>query len=133
MDYEKILTDAYAAATAAILARFKEGKREHPFNCGFAWVIIDGQDGLARHCRKMLKSEVAQTDQFRREYQIRYGDKGYPRGWQFWKPGDWPSAAAVGVPTIYQQDVDFMSAGAKGFADELAKHGIVATVGSRLD
>lgn len=52
----------------------------------------------------------------------RYGDKGYPRGWQFWKPGNHNG-----------QSVRIFEAGARGFRDELAKYGIRADVGSRLD
>ena len=129
MNYEQILTDAYAAATAGILAHFKAGKQEHPFNCGFAWVQIDGTDALARYCRKQIKVNGGPQKRENRKY----GDKGYPSGWQFWAPGEWPSAEEAGVPTIYGQDMDFKRAGAEAFQKELAKHGIVATVGTRLD
>jgi hypothetical protein len=131
-DFDKILDEAVAAATAAILAKFTAGDSEHQFNCGFAWVNIDGKEPLANYCRKMLKSEVGQSTQFKREYEIRYGGKGYPSGWQFWAPGDWPASSVVGKP-VYQQDMDFKAAGASAFQKVLADYGIRATVGTRLD
>lgn len=127
MDYEAILTEAYEAADAAIKAKFDKGDREHPFNCGFAWVIIDGKEPLANYCRTKLKAN--QQLNGRRIDAIRYGDKGYPRGWQFWKPGSWPANA----PQNFQQDRDFWVAGARAFARVLEDHGVHATVGSRLD
>lgn len=132
-DFEEILDAAHTAATAAILAHFQAGNREQPFNCGFAWVTIEGTEPLARHCRKMVKSEVGQDQRFSRVYRMKYGDKGEPRGWQWWAPGTWPKPEDVGVPTIYQQDMDFKAAGCRAFQAVLAEHGIRATVGTRLD
>ena len=131
-DFDKILDEAHAAATAAILAHFAAGKREAPFNCGFAWVTIDGVSPLARYCRKMLNSEVGQSRQFQREYEIRYGSKGHPTGWQWWGPGNWPSAKDMGFP-VYTQDMDFKAAACRAFQDVLANYGYSATVGTRLD
>lgn len=139
MDFAKILQDAHDAASSAILAKFHKGDREQPFNCGFAWVTIDGNDALARFCRK----EIAQRKKLNaagqigrgtvREAEIHFGDKGYPRGWQWWKPGKWPSKAEAGVSAMYEQDMDFHVAAARAFQQVLADHGINATVGSRLD
>lgn len=132
MDYAKILDEAYNAATAAILAKFKAGDSEQPFNCGFAWVTIDGTDGLARYCRKMIK-ELGDPRKLSYAESSRYGDKGYPSGWQFWGPGEWPTKAAAGVDAVYAQDMDFKAAGARAFQEVLANYGIRATVGTRLD
>ena len=130
--FEKILNEAHAAATAAIRAMFDAGKSEQPFNCGFAWVTIDGTSPMARHCRKMANSETGQSKAFKSEYHHRYGDKGYPRGWQWWGPGDWPSSQEMGHP-VYTQDMDFKAAGARAFQDVLGTYGYNATVGTRLD
>lgn len=129
MDFQKILDEAHAAAAAA-----QKGMVENPnaFDCGFAWVTIDGKDPLARFCRKQLKRIKHEENEkgyglqeayaaVRRAEQI-YGDKGYPRGWQFWKPGG-SQAQSIGIH----------EAGARAFRDKLAEHGIRADVGSRLD
>lgn len=128
MDYEAILTEAQNAATAAIRAKFDKGDTEAGMNCGFAWVTVSGTDALARHCRKVLKDAGG----FRRENMKRYGDKGEPRGWQWWAPGTWPTKEEIGR-TVYGQDMDFKRAGAQAFADVLAEYGIRATVSTRLD
>lgn len=120
LNYEEILTAAFAAADAAIAAEVaKRPENERDFDCGFAWVTVDGQDGLARHCRAKLKAMDPKASYAEKS---RYGDKGYPRGWQFWKPGNHNG-----------QSVRIFEAGARGFRDELAKYGIRADVGSRLD
>lgn len=139
MDFGKILQEAHDAATAAILARFKSGGREQPFNCGFAWVTIDGNDATARYCRSELKARKALFDKGQigrgalSEAHNHFGDKGYPRGWQWWKPGVWPNKDEAGVPAVYEQDMDFHVAAARAFQEVLANYGISATVGSRLD
>lgn len=135
MDFEQILKDAHTAATKAILEKFRKGDREQPFNCGFAWVKVDGNDPLARFCRQRIKNTHTQLGGRTREEHRLFGDKGEP-GWQWWKPGNWPSAAVLGlndVPKVYEQDMDFHIEGAKAFVKVLAEHGIRATVGSRLD
>lgn len=118
MDYEAIFLAARKAAREAVAAEVaRKPEDERDFDCGFAWVTIDGQDGLARWCReqaKRWKNTPVEAN--------KYGDKGYPRGWQFWKPGGFNG-----------QSVRIHEAGARGFRDELAKHGIRADVGSRLD
>lgn len=125
MDFELILSDAYKAATRAILVHSLHHK-EQEFNCGFAWVTIDGTEPLARHCHKALVAgnKTGWTD---RDTKMFYGSKGYPTGWQFWCPGDWPETHR------HRQDMDFHRAGAEAFAKSLATYGIRATVGSRLD
>lgn len=112
MNYETILDEAHEAARKAVNAMGPENM--HALDCGFAWVTIDGNDPLARHCRKQLK----ESPTMRRTY----GDKGYPKGWQFWKPGDFDGQA-----------VGHHEAGARAFRDKLAEYGIRADVGSRLD
>lgn len=127
-DFAAILKEAHEAA-----ARAQDGMVENPnaFDCGFAWVVIDGSDDLARACRKAIKAKVkehtamgiphpertAETDM--RPF---WGSKGYPTGWQFWMPGCAP-VQAVGIH----------EAGAKAFALVLGKHGIRAEWRSRLD
>ena len=146
-DMEALLSACYQKADAAIAARFVEGKREQPYNCGFAWVKIDGTLPLARYCRAVRKEldieranlaarataaqDYAEVSRINREYNIkmnRYGDKGEP-GWQFWKPGSWPKDA----PDNYQQDMDFHMTGARAFVQALAEAGIRADASCRLD
>jgi len=108
----EVLKDAHEAATEA-MKQWVLDHKELPFNCGFAWVNIDGTTPLARWCRK---NESGQD----RGY---YGSKGYPRGWQFWAPGEYNG-----------QDMDCQRAGAQAFSRVLAHRlGLAATVGSRLD
>jgi hypothetical protein len=139
-EFENILDKAHNAATQAILDMYKEGKREQPFNCGFAWVTIDGNDALARFCRKTHPDTPAVRRNSERSMDRFYGSKGEP-GWRWWKPGEWPSmaklvGAEVDMSTVgglYQQDMDFHVAAATAFQKVLADHGIRANVGSRLD
>lgn len=123
LDYEKILAEAIAAAKGAVeIASHKYP--EMAGACGFAWIKIDGTDGLARHCRKQIKIIEAQhlgNQETHRRTHL-YGSKGYPNGWQFWNPGN-----HIG------QRVDIKEAGAIAFRDVLANYGIRADVGSRLD
>ena len=119
MDYEAILNEAHAAAAEAVkvaATRYDEMRGA----CGFAWVTISGTEPLARYCRKQLKA--LPIDGTRTASRMRLGSKGYPSGWQFWNPGNHGG-----------QRVDIKEAGAKAFRDVLAKHGIRADAGSRLD
>lgn len=115
----RVFGQALAAATAAKLKFFQDGRREAPFNCGFAWVTIPGNSGFARWCRKQTGHQ--------------YGSKGYPKGWQFWGPGSWPTAEQAGVETVYGQDMDVNIEGARAFAEVLKGYGVDATVGYRYD
>jgi hypothetical protein len=129
--YEAILTEAHAAASAAIQAKYDAGDREQPFNCGFAWVKMPARSAFARYlasveCGPQTPKALAEG----MTNSARYGRKGEP-GWQWWKPGQWPNPPA-GVPS-YQQDMDFHIAGAEAFASVLNRYGMDATVGSRLD
>ena len=119
MSMSNLLDRAHDAASAAILAHFQAGKREKPFNCGFAWVTIPGTSALAKWCRTQPEDS-------------QFGAKGYPKGWTFFCPGRWPTSARMGFP-VYQQDLDFHRAGAKAFAAVLRENGIEAIVDSRLD
>lgn len=113
MDYETILNEAIAAAQVAVA-----GKTDtQAFNCGFAWVTIDGKSPLANHCRKKIKQVGGD-----RRADRKYGSKGYPSGWQFWDPANY-----------YGQDMDVKVLGARAFQQVLADYNIVGTVGSRLD
>lgn len=127
IDYEMILVKAHEMAALAVSEA--SGKyNEMAGACGFAWVTIEGTDGLARFCRKTIRdfAKTAGVGAFGRrdvmEKQRHYGDKGYPRGWQFWNPGEYLG-----------QRVDIKETGARAFRDVLAEAGIRATVGSRLD
>ena len=73
---------------------------------------------LARYCRAQLKLQPGDDWQTRRYF----GDRGYPRGWHFWQPGNFPG-----------QSVDTHLKGATAFRAVLAKYGIRADVNSRLD
>lgn len=130
MDFTKILQEAHDAATQAIRDYFN-GHEEQPLNCGFAWVTIDGTSALARHCRKQLAEATGSLAE-RNKVRLLCGDKGYPSGWEFWGPGNWPSEEEVGR-TVYAQDMTFRRVGAEAFQKKLAEHGISATVGTRLD
>lgn len=112
MDYEAILIEAHAEAAKAV-AHAATVYDEMRGACGFAWVTISGNEPLARHCRKQSKNTLMRQH---------YGDKGYPKGWQFWNPGNHGG-----------QRVDIKEAGAKAFVMVLAKYGIRADQGSRLD
>lgn len=127
MSYDEILQSAHEAASAAILRKFENGDREKPFNCGFAWVTIDGRTALARHCRKLAGGPKVSlvTKRF-------YGSKS-ESGWKWWKPGSWPTAEAAGVDRVYQQDMDFHYAASVAFAEVLKLHGFPATAHSMLD
>lgn len=119
-DYEMILAEAHGAAIFAVRdasRKFDEMRGA----CGFAWVNISGNEPLARFCRKELKAydKAGVTNPLMRHA---LGDKGYPSGWQFWNPGNHGG-----------QRIDIKEAGAKAFRDVLAKYGIRADVGSRLD
>ena len=108
--FTAILAEAYAAADLA-----QAGKVEdlNAFDCGFAWVTIDGTSPLARWCRQQSNGERNRQ----------YGSKGYPTGWQFWCPGNFNG-----------QSIGIHEAGAKAFQDVLAlKYNIRADVGSRYD
>lgn len=133
MERGLILIAAHAAAKVAILARFADGKREHGMNCGFAWVVIDGRSSMAKYCRKDLGDErTASYDQRRF-----YGSKS-EKGWQWWRPGQWPSleevqAVAPDVEVLYEQDMDMIYAGAQAFAKVLQDNGVNAYAACRLD
>lgn len=118
--FQQILDEAHTAASAA-----QNGMVENPtaFDCGFAWVTIDGNSPLARFCRKRIKVAEKESGILgRNNAQRLYGDKDYPKGWCFWKPGG-----------SQAQSVHIHVTGANAFRDKLAEHGIRADVGSRLD
>lgn len=109
-DYAAILTEAHAAARAAV------ADQPDRWACGFAWVTIDGTHPLARWCRKHGAGAEGWAQR------SIYGDKGYPKGWQWWCPGNFRG-----------QSVDAHERGAYAFRDVLATYGIRADAGSRLD
>lgn len=126
MDFANILREAHEAATLAI-AEYSLTHSEQPFNCGFAWVTISGTEPLARYCRNQIEAAKYFPPSQRNAVEFIHGSKGYPTGWQFWCPGDWPDTHP------HRQDMDFYRAGAQGFGKKLAEFGIRATTGSRLD
>lgn len=120
-DWESIIKAAHDAARAAVIAEVaREPENPHAFDCGFAWVTIEGNEAIARHCRARLK-DTAPLHRIKGDLRL-YGDKGYPRGWQWWCPGEFSG-----------QSVRIHRKGAAAFAAYLATHGVRADVGSRLD
>lgn len=113
LDYQRILEEAHAAARAAV------ENAEDRWACGFAWVTVDGNSGLARWCRAAAKGSQFTPGHLRRRF---YGDKGYPKGHQWWCPGEFPG-----------QSVDAHELGARAFREKLAEYGIRADFNSRLD
>lgn len=113
MDYKAILTEAHGAAIAATAGLVED---RNAFDCGFAWVTIDGTEPLARYCRKQAGPD---GDWSGRRF---YGSKGYPKGWQWWTPGNAPV-----------QSMPIHLVGARAFAAVLAKYDIRADVGCRYD
>jgi hypothetical protein len=112
INYAAVLAEAHKAASEAV-----DGQPDQ-YACGFAWVVIYGNDPLARYCRAQLKLQPGDDWKTRRYF----GDRGYPRGWHFWQPGNFPG-----------QSVDTHLKGATAFRAVLAKYGIRADVNSRLD
>lgn len=118
MDYETIFQEACDAARLAVKAEIaREPENENTLDCGFAWVTVPGNEGLARWCRDQKKRWKGSQIEA-----AKFGDKGYPSGWQFWKPGNFNG-----------QSIRIHEVGAKAFRDVLARHGIRADVGSRYD
>ena len=78
---------------------------EHPFNCGFAWVVVKGVRG---NKAKLL-----------REFGF---DSHYAGGLSLWNPSN-----------NYTQDMSAKAAGATVFAAALREMGINASADSRLD
>jgi hypothetical protein len=125
VDYAAILKAAHEAADAA-----QEGMVEdlNAFDCGFAWVTIDGRHGLAKWARKelaRLRAEGEHNEAARpvlRMHMRKLGDKAWPGGWQWWCPGAF-NGQAIGIHL----------AGAQAFQAVLLHHGIDALVDSRLD
>lgn len=116
IDFADILAEAHEAAETAIAKLGPENP--YALDCGFAWVTIDGNHPLARWARQQLKASDNSTYQTR----FYYGDKGYPKGWQWWKPGNFNGQA-----------IGHHRAGANAFSEVLARYNIVGTVGSRYD
>lgn len=107
-DFSTILDEAHAAANATALAVL--ATRGDHAACGFAWVTIGGNEPLARYCRQQCGDER------------RFGSKDYPTGWHWFQPAN-----------VAAQSVEVHEAAANAFRDVLARHGISATVSSRLD
>ena len=123
LDYGKILDEAHKAAAKAQL-----GMTEQPMNCGFAWVKVPGNSGLAHFCRKQMKQrqELHGRKQIGprtlSEAAAHFGSRSETGGWRW---------SYVG--TFTGQDMDIKAAGCRAFQEVLARHGIAATVETRLD
>lgn len=79
---------------------------EHPFNCGFAWVVVKGARGK--------KAELLKNYGFKKRYD--------GPGLSLWNPSD-----------SMTQDMDVKMAGARVFAEELRACGLDAEAYCRLD
>lgn len=123
LDYGKILDEAHKAAAKAQL-----GMTEQPMNCGFAWVKVSGNSGLANYCRKQMKQRQELHDKKQigprtlAEGAQHFGSRSETGGWRW---------SYVGLFT--GQDMDIKAAGCRAFQDVLANYGIAATVETRLD
>lgn len=132
MDFERILVNAHAAARSAVVDCEQANPESNSDPCGFAWVVIDGTSSLARWCRAEIKRRTkaharpehitSDTVRILREAQAFCGNKNDPTGWKWWKPGNF-NGQAIRIHEV----------GSRAFRHELAKHGISATVHSRLD
>ena len=121
-NWESVLVEAHNAAKAAVIAELaREPENPHAFDCGFAWVTIPGTHPLARHCRTQ-RNRLEGDARAQNDGAHLYGNKGYPRGWQWWCPSDYRG-----------QSVRVWRVGAAAFAACLATHGVRADVRSRLD
>lgn len=120
-------------ATAAAVSAIKDEvavrpEREEDFDCGFAWVTINPATGpLVKYCKEQIKEAgkgLENPAQYRAtsNAETLYGSKGYPKGWQFWKPGNFRG-----------QSIRIHLVGARAFAKVLTDNGITCTVGNRLD
>ena len=114
LELEALLDRAHTAAAKA--ADEAEASATTWFPCGFAWVTIGGNEPLARHCRGAVDEGDPDATQ------LRYGAKGYPRGWTWWCPGHRTT-----------QRMATYEAACRAFADVLRRHGVECTVGSRMD
>jgi len=124
MDFGALLTKAHAAAKEAAAS-----VEDQPmaFDCGFAWVRIDGRSPLAAYCRKMIRQAGARLEG--RDKQIaeqnarmEHGGPGHPTGWEWWRPGG-----------DHRQSISIHEEGARAFIRVLADAGYSAELGSRLD
>jgi len=79
---------------------------EHPFNCGFAWVVVKGVRGK--------KADLLKQHGFKKRYD--------GPGLSFWNPSE-----------SYTQDMSAKMAGAEAYAKELREMGISAEAYCRLD
>lgn len=118
-DFWTVFEAAHKAAADAIDAEVaREPENMHAFDCGFAWVVVNnGLHPFVRWCRKMAKHPMLTDTQ-----RAMFGDRSYPRGWQFWKPGNFAG-----------QSVRIHRVGALAFAAVLNAAGIPAVARERLD
>ncbi|MBS90842.1 hypothetical protein [Sphingobium sp.] len=124
MDFAALLTRAHAAAKEAA-----KGVTENvnEFDCGNAKVVIDGREPLANYCRKMIRQAGARLEGSEKRIaesnaSLEHGTKGYPTGWQWYKPGD-----------DARQSIRIHEAAANAFRAVLTEANIRAEVISRLD
>ena len=115
MHPEGIYKEALRAAEAAVKAEVTKLKAafpsvhyDHHGACGFAWVTVKPARGpFVAWCKSQVSRE--------------FGHKAYDGGWQFWSPG------------YNGQCLSTKELAAVAFCAVLVKHGLKATVGSRLD
>lgn len=137
LDFAKIFEDAHQAARDAVANEIATNGPEdpHAFDCGFAWVKVSGKSPFVRwikkqlaekFCAKYVGGNLRNLDgtwaPSKPRESLRYGSPGYPTGWQFWKPGEFPG-----------QSIRIHEAGSRAFAKHLTDNGIDAYMDSRLD
>lgn len=115
-DFEAILREAHAAAAEAV-----RGLPDHGA-CGFAWAKVPGNSPIACWARAEQRRRSDDNDMLCLADARFLGERGYPAGHEWWKPGD-----------FHGQSLEAHEAGAKAFREVLARYGISAEVGSRLD
>lgn len=96
-------------------------------SCGMAWIVIRPARGkFVSWCKAQNEIETARmTAEKGRTWPCHpKGDNHYAGGWCLWRPGS---------KHYHGQSIDMYEIAAKAFSDVLARHGIVNTVGSRLD
>ena len=102
---DALLRSAFKKAADAT-ANYIKDHGEHPFNCGFAWVIVKGVRGK--------KAELLKSFGFEK--------KCYGPGLMLWNPSK-----------NFTQDMSAKYAGARAFADVLSEVGFDVYAGERLD
>jgi hypothetical protein len=96
-------------------------------SCGFAWITIRPARGaFVNWCKEQNRiATEAKTAEHGRPYPERpRGDSGWNGGWVLWRPGS---------TGYHGQSINVIENAARAFNAVLATHGIVGSLGSRLD